>query len=579
MARKKSNKIIDDNKKRIYESNAKTKYGLGLSNIEPSDRIKKDLDQSYGLLSDNPVYLHTNSENFEYALRQNQNKIQSKETIKKLLNAWQVEAQVLHKYCQDQEQQALMALNLERRKNNLPPFETFEIMIQNLEKELKNSIDKNQNLGIAVLLNKQKEWIQQITELKTNDNNGRKKNLLQLEQLAQTYDKLVNLALEQGVDESNSQLDNLKRKAEELRIIIQSTIINNARKFSGAFGKGNKPTLENSDIWYQNILQNYKQQMQTITDLFQKGENISYKNKNTKRKRTANIQGKSVQGLGTVIKGLLGEKFIADNITDVFSKLTGSVNTMIEQVGKETQTGTTRDLIARINSKSEINISVKSTTIQQAASSLSGNLKQFFVQQKPDELLQLNDQKSLQLFEVYKTLQDINLNTNALKIGQYLIYSNFYVTKGNKRHDLDLFMDYFKVMALAHLNEKLFGYGKTKQQENLDTILQNIPVVTINFDGDVIIMSQLIDELSNNVEKLYNDILTKKNKLTIDYSGLSADIKGLHAVKADYIKKDKNITYAKLKSAIQSKLKEENNKIENNIKITIDYNLGGKWWL
>ena len=87
MARKKSNKITDDNKKRIYESNAKAKYGLGLSNTEPSDRIKTDLDQSYGLLSDNPVYLHTNSENFEYALRQNQNKIQSKETIKKLLNA------------------------------------------------------------------------------------------------------------------------------------------------------------------------------------------------------------------------------------------------------------------------------------------------------------------------------------------------------------------------------------------------------------------------------------------------------------------------------------------------------------
>lgn len=579
MANKK--KLIEKNKEKIYKSNAKEKFGMTeWTNTTLTQRIQSDLNKSYHILSEDPVYLHTSIATFEYAFKRNQRELQSKTMYNKIINAWKKEAEVLKRYCHTQEDKVLKAVNQQLKNNKESKhYVSFEEFINNLQNILQTKV-KDPSKGIGLLtgtIDSAVSFIQ--TKLSTDKESGRKKNWAQLLALASTYDALVKLLIEHNVPETDSKVINLITKSDEVRAIIQNTI----DKSENTILKDGKFDANTFTIPIYSKITNLTKEMQNYITELQKSsklESTKVQYQKSGKNKTADIEGKSVQGLNSSIRGLLGEVFLAENIIDAFQEMNLDIKSIIKLVGDDTHKGTSRDMLIDFGDGAVLSISIKSKTIQQTAASLSNNLQQFFVQQKDDSLLQLEDATTLSLFDVYKTNFNF-IDVNVLQIAKYLIYSSFYVTQGNKMFNMDLFMDFFKVLAMAHLNEKLFGYGKVAQTDNLHAVLQQIPTVTIAFDGTIITMSKVLENLLRDVELLYANILTKKNYITVDFNGLNPNIKGLKKVKFDYIKtftrKKSNLQYKGIKEAIMQKLIEENNKIEQNVTISIFYNLSGAW--
>ena len=94
--------------------------------------------------------------------------------------------------------------------------------------------------------------------------------------------------------------------------------------------------------------------------------------------------------------------------------------------------------------------------------------------------------------------------------------------------------------------------------------------------GKVVCMRDILQNMIDSTEELYDNILNK-NSIEIDYSNFSANRKSLNDAKSAYINKTiarKGVlSYKDLKNAIKEELKKQISNIENNVKITVKYNI------
>lgn len=566
------------NKNKKYSSSNKTSTGLQYREnravtSEVRDRVLADLRACYGsLYSDNPVYLHTHRYTIEESQKIGQSMLNSKESLirAKVLEAWKKETQFLIEYCEQEEASFIKEVNSllnKARKNSIlsahPNFASFDDFIKEFESMLITDIKDTQQ-GITQLLGLGTATRKAIDSLKIESNDigqiGRKKNLAQLRELSRAYMEYANL-LETIEEQDTSgtvtrQISKLRRNAEDLMAIIRASYT------------GDKNIDFNSD---SEAVTKALQDIIQLTDEASTG--VTYISETTKRKRKAKIKGKSVQGLTEVLQGIYTELFISQNINNVFNTL-GIQNFGTERVGQRGAVDTTRDLATKIGSLKStrnFNISVKSKNIKQQRASLSHSLGKFFEKPKMSNYY-VNGQQSL--FQIYETAKNASIGENYLQLTKYLIYSNLY---GAEEHDWDLINDCYKILMIAHLNETLFGYGKSLQENStLGSVLKSIPLITVDMTGKVVCMRDILQNMIDSTEELYDNILNK-NSIEIDYSNFSANRKSLNDAKSAYINKTiarKGVlSYIDLKNAIKEELKKQVSNIENNVKITVKYNI------
>ena len=109
-------------------------------------------------------------------------------------------------------------------------------------------------------------------------------------------------------------------------------------------------------------------------------------------------------------------------------------------------------------------------------------------------------------------------NGNNIETIKYMI-TNYIVNEDIDKRSIS---NAIKIIALAYVNEKIFGFNKAGQAElKLRDIIGQIPLITYS-TGGVHFLSDVLEELVKNIEnnvsnitKIYNNYFIRKNKENI----------------------------------------------------------------
>lgn len=248
-------------------------------------------------------------------------------------------------------------------------------------------------------------------------------------------------------------------------------------------------------------------------------------------------------------------------------------------VSGNTQKGTSADIKVVNEAQQSFSVSVKSQTVQQQKSRI---LNTFLSWEKG-----INKQLSAKGNQMTDRWSGLYAKNNFVGLARYIIMNYAY----SNLSDSALLEDVMQVLAVTSLNEKLFGYGKKGQgdgEEDLATILSNSPAITINADGDVIFMSDLVKNLITTIEKnlrnfySYSIMHTGSTGMLSD-SGAEVTKRSrnnpLYAAKRSYIQRNpKKVSYnnMRLDAWVKRELFQANSTLEKSILIQIQYKIKTK---
>ena len=249
-------------------------------------------------------------------------------------------------------------------------------------------------------------------------------------------------------------------------------------------------------------------------------------------------------------------KMLEELLLSRFGKLVGNKN--VERTSGNTQKGTSGD--QKIFSAS---ISIKSgeQKVKQAKSKILSTFFDFNEQLKQEQA----DGSSI-IGTVNATLNDLN----AINIFNYLLM-NFSAINGF--NDQSLLTDALKIIIMSSLNEKLFGYNKSKQTQSVSDLVKEFPVAVINKSGDFIYLSDIMDDL---IKTLNADNVLKLATCSLYSRGFSKHSE-LRQKKKEALQllsaQNKVINYANLKDLIESELKRIREELLSSIQLKIQYNV------
>lgn len=274
----------------------------------------------------------------------------------------------------------------------------------------------------------------------------------------------------------------------------------------------------------------------------------------SKRVGFVKIWGPLMEIISNDIASSLNSNNVLENV--IFDKI---------DVSKDTKTGSSADTVLSIKNKNDNNIlftipiSVKTSgaVLQQNKSRL---FQTFFTD------IKYNNIKPNKLRNMVNT---ISFEKNrGIDIVRYII-SNYSLQEGLKE---DSIKNFYLLLIISSVNEKIFGFNKTQQTKDLD-ILNKIPIFSTSTSG-VHLLSELLERIIYQIEQDFNNIFKLQRNVSISKN--TSYLKELNAkrekIKRKIRKKSESITYDTLiEYGLIKEILSLQEKIMNSNKISIQY--------
>ena len=202
---------------------------------------------------------------------------------------------------------------------------------------------------------------------------------------------------------------------------------------------------------------------------------------------------------------------VINNFIDLINQqLDKNIKVRIEDTSNNTKLNTSADRAVTLfmnNKKIKFSISAKTS-------------KKNILQKKTGKIAELLSGKTVSgidktsLENIFNNIK----NGNNIETIKYMI-TNYIVNEDIDKRSIS---NAIKIIALAYVNEKIFGFNKAGQAElKLRDIIGQIPLITYS-TGGVHFLSDVLEELVKNIEnnvsnitKIYNNYFIRKNKENI----------------------------------------------------------------
>lgn len=325
-------------------------------------------------------------------------------------------------------------------------------------------------------------------------------------------------------------------------------------------GKKTKEQLQSIAEIYKNLqvkLNSYTNKVSLVNTNFIKMLQEREKGINAVASHLSKVTKKDFKNLGASVRSLVVyvlPKAFEELLLYQFAEIFGDDN--VKSVAEDTKLGTSGDM--------EVfgaNFSVKSGDkhIKQEKSRI---LKTFF-----------NYNKELNTTDGNNIIGSVDSLLKDRKVDNIIKYILMNYAAIREFNDKSIIENAIKIIVLTSLNEKMFGYNKKYQTTSLTQLIPQFPIAVINKSGEIVYMSDIMQQVIDSVKQDYNNI----NKLATFsfYSNPFSQQKVLRQKKKEALSSlpANKINYKNLKSLIIGTLTDVNNELLSSILLNVQYHI------
>lgn len=324
---------------------------------------------------------------------------------------------------------------------------------------------------------------------------------------------------------------------------------------------------EGSNGFTLEYVTNLKEKIDRYKQIIKKNRSL-FGTDSTELKFTEGIEGFSVSSLQNNYLPRLVEVMMSEVFNDGIFNLTG------ELVSGNTQKGTSADLKV-----GEGYFSIKTNKPRQTKSKILETFNNWNDSLNQPVSVSIDGTKQ---DVAINYVHDLLVQKDFYKMSEYLIYNYVYLGASGS----GLLDSAFELLALSSLYEKMFGYNKSKQDQTLEQLVQEMPIATLDASGNVYFMDKMIVRIQRDIVGKLGSLSNINNYMKYDLeSGYQPQgnvsrkqTTPLWTHKRAMMKKLKRrkepLTYKSLKSMVDGEINTILASLEKSIKLTIAYNFG-----